>query len=179
MIVTEAPPVTRIADDAIRLERLLDAPPETVWRYLTEAALRRTWFMDGDDIPLAGTFELVIDHDNLSDAPVPYPDSYAAAKGKRMQETVLRFEPPHLLETSFGNGEQGRVSYQLERRGEQTILILTHSGITSPTGPQNFGSGWTSHLKMLDLRLAGRGITDFWAMHAQSQEAVRAALAAQ
>ena len=33
-------PIERIAPDAIRLERLLDASPETVWRYLTEAELR-------------------------------------------------------------------------------------------------------------------------------------------
>jgi hypothetical protein len=33
-------PIERTAPDAIRLERLLDAPVETVWRYLTEADLR-------------------------------------------------------------------------------------------------------------------------------------------
>jgi len=34
-------PIERIAPDAIRLERVLDAPVETVWRYLTEANLRQ------------------------------------------------------------------------------------------------------------------------------------------
>ena len=38
-------PIERSAPDAIRLERLLAAPPETVWRYLTEAHLRERWFM--------------------------------------------------------------------------------------------------------------------------------------
>ena len=38
-------PVEKLAPDTIRLERLLDAPVETVWRYLTEAELRSQWFM--------------------------------------------------------------------------------------------------------------------------------------
>ncbi|WP_114228215.1 MULTISPECIES: SRPBCC family protein [Sphingomonas] len=173
-----APGIARIAPDAIRLERLLDAPVDKVWAYLTKAELRRTWFMGGTDAPPSGEFELVIDHDNLSDGPAPYPDSYAASKGKTMRETVLRFEPPHLLETTFGGGEQGQVTYELEPRGQQTRLVLTHRGITSPTGPQNFGSGWTSHLAMLAKRLAGGGVANFWDLHARSQEAVRAALAA-
>ena len=42
-------PIQRIGPDAIRLERLLDAPPETVWRYLTEANLREQWFRGGAD----------------------------------------------------------------------------------------------------------------------------------
>jgi uncharacterized protein YndB with AHSA1/START domain len=42
-------PIERIAPDAIRLERMLDAPPQTVWRYLTEAELRGQWFMGGTD----------------------------------------------------------------------------------------------------------------------------------
>jgi uncharacterized protein YndB with AHSA1/START domain len=42
-------PIERTAPDTIRLERMLDAPVATVWRYLTEADLRRQWFMGGTD----------------------------------------------------------------------------------------------------------------------------------
>ncbi len=34
-------PIERLAPDTIRLERTLDAPVDKVWRYLTEAELRR------------------------------------------------------------------------------------------------------------------------------------------
>ena len=49
-------PVQKVAHDAIRLERLLDAPVETVWRYLTEAELRRQWFMGGTDARAGSEF---------------------------------------------------------------------------------------------------------------------------
>ena len=82
-------PVARVAPDAIRLERVLDAPMETVWRYLTEAELRSQWFMGGTDAGPGGEFELVVDHDNLSEDDVPYPEDYAGAKGKRFTEKVV------------------------------------------------------------------------------------------
>jgi uncharacterized protein YndB with AHSA1/START domain len=169
-------PVEKIAPDTIRLERLLDAPPETVWRYLTEAELRQQWFMGGTDATSGGEFELLNDHDNLSDDDVPYPESYAPYKGKTWNEKVLRFEPPRLLETTFQGGKNGTVTYELSPDGEKTRLVLTHSGIVSGTGAQDFGSGWNSHLTVLEERLAGRGVPNFWALHARSREAVKAAL---
>lgn len=174
-IRTQAP-IQRLAPDTIRLERVLDAPPETVWRYLTEAGLRRQWFMGGTDAPSAGEFQLVVDHDNLSEDAVPYPDDYAASKGLTITEQVLRSDPPRRLETTFQGGKGGTVTYELSPEGARTRLVLTHSGITSPVGAQDFGSGWTSHLAVLGERLAGRGVKDFWALHKQSREAVKQAL---
>ena len=168
-------PIERVGSDGIRLERVLDAPPETVWRYLTEAELRRQWFMGGTDASAGGEFEMIVDHDNLSDEDVPYPESYAASKGARFTDKVLRFDPPRLLETTFG-GSKGVVTYELFPEDGRTRLVLTHSGVASPTGFQDFGSGWTSHLAVLEAKLAGRGVPDFWALHARSRETVKAAL---
>ncbi|HEX8938320.1 MAG TPA: SRPBCC family protein [Sphingomicrobium sp.] len=172
-------PVERVAPDAIRLERLLDAPVEKVWRYLTEAELRSLWFMGGTDATSHGEFELIVDHDKLSDEVIPYPESYASFKGSVWAEKVVRFEPPHLLETSFQSGKNGTVTYELFRKGDRTRLVLTHKGITSGTGAQDFGSGWNSHLTVLEERLAGRSVKDFWALHARSKEAVAKALQVQ
>jgi uncharacterized protein YndB with AHSA1/START domain len=171
-------PIQRLSPDTIRLERVLDAPVETVWRYLTEAELRRQWFMGGTDATSAGTeFELLNDHDNLSDQDVPYPESYASYKGRTWNEKVIRFEPPRLLETTFQGGQNGQVTFELFPEGNGSRLVVTHSGITSPTGFQDFGSGWNSHMTVLQERLAGRGVRDFWALHARSREAVAKALA--
>jgi uncharacterized protein YndB with AHSA1/START domain len=169
-------PIEKVAPDTIRLERLLDAPAEEVWRYLTEAELRSIWFMGGTDARAGGEFELLNDHDNLSDDDVPYPESHAAYKGRTWDEKVLRFEPPRLLETTFQGGKNGNVRYELFAEGERTRLVLTHSGIESGTGAQDFGSGWNSHLTVLEERLAGRSVRNFWELHARSKEAVAKAL---
>lgn len=169
-------PVERVAPDTIRLERLLDAPPETVWRYLTEAELRQQWFMGGSDARAESEFELLNDHDNLSDDDVPYPADYAEFKGRLWSERVLRFEPPRLLQTTFMGGKNGQVRYELSEELGKTRLVLTHSGIVSGTSAQDFGSGWNSHLTVLQERLAGRSVKNFWALHMQSREDVRDAL---
>jgi uncharacterized protein YndB with AHSA1/START domain len=169
-------PIQRIGTDAIRLERLLEAPPETVWRYLTEAELREQWFMGGTDARPNGEFELLVDHDKLSEDEVPYPESYECFKGRVFNERVLRFDPPRLLETTFQGGKGGKVTYELFPEGGRTRLVLTHSEITSPTGFQDFGGGWTSHLAVLQEKLAGRSVANFWALHAKSREAVAKAL---
>ena len=169
-------PVEKTAPDTIRLERLLDAPAETVWRYLTQAELRSQWFMGGTDATPGGEFDLLVDHDNLSDDEVPYPEGYAASKGMTWTEKVIRFDPPRLLETTFQGGKNGRVTFELFPENGKTRLVLTHSGIVSPVGAQDFGSGWNSHLTVLEERLAGRRVRNFWELHMRSRDAVRKAL---
>ena len=169
-------PVEKTAPDAIRLERLLDAPVDTVWRYLTEAELREQWFMGGTDAKGEGEFELLVDHDKLSTDDVPYPESHECFKGAVWTEKVIRFEPPRLLATTFQGGKNGVVTYELFSEGAKTRLVLTHSGITSPSGFQGFGGGWNSHLTVLEEKLAGRSVRNFWDLHAKSREDVRRAL---
>lgn len=169
-------PIERVAPDTIRLERMLDAPPATVWRYLTEAQLREQWFMGGTDAAGVGEFDLLVDHDKLSTDVVPYPESHECFKGAVWTEKVIRFDPPRLLETTFQSGKNGVVTYELVPEGERTRLVLTHSGITSDTDFQSFGGGWNSHMTMLQERLAGRSVKNFWELHARSREAVAKAL---
>lgn len=173
---TMATPIERVGDDSIRLERLLDAPVETVWRYLTEAKLREQWFMGGTDATGVGDFELLVDHDKLSTDTVPYPESYECFKGAVWSEKVLRFEPQRLLETTFQGGKNGVVTYELRPEGDRTRLVLTHSKIESPSGFQDFGGGWNSHLAVLEQKLAGRSVRNFWELHARSREEVAKAL---
>lgn len=169
-------PIERVGPDSIRLERRLDAPPELVWRYLTEANLREKWFMGGTDAHAGGEFELIVDHDKLSSDDVPYPEGYECHKGRSFQEKVLRFDPPRLLQTTFQGGDNGIVTYELFGEGGKTLLVLTHSEIKSPSGFQDFGGGWNSHMTVLQERLAGRSVRDFWALHKESRDAVAKAL---
>ncbi|HEV8408848.1 MAG TPA: SRPBCC domain-containing protein [Sphingomicrobium sp.] len=176
MAETALAPIERVSSDSIRLERLLEALPEKVWDYLTRAELREQWFMGGTDAPPKGEFELLVDHDKLSEEEVPYPDGFECMKGRVFHEKVLKFDPPRLLETTFQGGKGGIVTYELFPEGEKTRLVLTHSGIADPSGFRDFGGGWTSHLAVLQEKLAGGSVKNFWALHAKCRDAVAKAL---
>jgi uncharacterized protein YndB with AHSA1/START domain len=169
--------IQRTAPDTIRLERTFEASPETVWRYLTEADLRSQWFAGGTDVTAEGPLDLAFDHDKLSSEDVPCPAEYVGHKNAVNKEQVVRFEPHRVLAFTFGEGRNGVATFELFPEGGRTRLVLTHSGIQSATGAQGFGSGWNSHLFVLQEKLAGRSVHDFWALHARSREMVTQALA--
>jgi len=146
-------PIEKTAPDTIRLERLLEAPVDTVWRYLVEGELRGQWFAGGNDAAPDGELDLVFDHDNLSADDVPYPADYAKYKGAVSREKVVRFEPKRVFAFTFGEGRNGVATFELFPEGDRTRLVLTHSGIQSPTGGVDFGSGWTSRSYSNDVAL--------------------------
>jgi uncharacterized protein YndB with AHSA1/START domain len=166
----------RIAPDTLRMERLLEAPVATVWQWLVDPDLRRLWFAGGTAPEPEGEIELLFDHDDLSDGDVPYPDEYAQYKCARSNERVLRYEPPRLLAFTFDEGKEGVATFELFEEGERTRLVLVHSGITGPAQCADFGGGWTAHLNVLQERLAGRSVPDFWALHREAERMVAASL---
>lgn len=169
--------VKKLAADTICMERTLNAPVETVWRWLVEPELRKQWFAGGAiEERVGGEIELIFDHDNLSADDVPYPEKYADYKGARGVERITRFEPPHALAFTWDGGKEGVATFELFAEGERTRLVLTHSGISGPAPMANFGGGWHSHLSVLQARLSGETVRDFWALHAQSEAAVAQAL---
>ena len=114
-------------------------------------------------------FELLNDHDNLSDDDVPYPEDYATSKGRAgTRKSSGSSRPGCSKRPSRAARTAGH--FELFPEGDRSRLVITHSGISSPTGFQDFGGGWNSHMIVLQERLAGRGVKDFWALHAQSRE---------
>lgn len=168
-----------LAPDTFRMVRVLDADLATVWRYLTEADLRRQWFSGGSDATGVGqTVELVFDHDNLSADEIPYPAEYAKWKGAVGREKVVDYDPPRVFAISWDEGKEGVARFELADAGSgRTRLTLTHSGITGPAPMANFGGGWHSHLAVLEGLLKGDPVRNFWALHAESEAKVAASLA--
>jgi len=163
----------KTAPDTIRLERVLDAPIDTVWRYLVEADLRARWFAGGALEPqVGGSLDLVFNHDNLSTDDVPYPEKYREHRCAAAHEQVTAFEAPHLVAWSWDGGKEGEARFELTALGDKTRLVLTHSGISGPAGMASFGGGWHSHLAVLQAIFAGEPVRDFWALHARSEIAV-------
>jgi uncharacterized protein YndB with AHSA1/START domain len=160
-----------ITPQTLRFERRLAAPIDTVWRYLIDPELRARWFMGGPtDAREGGSLGLTMRHDNLSDAPAPMPERYAPYDGKAWAETITRIDPPRLLAFTWSNGEAGEVTIELEEAGAgHTRLTLVHSGLRGPDDARNFGGGWGAHLAVLEKRLAGEPVADFWALHAEAE----------
>ena len=165
--------IERIAPNTLRFERVLDAPVETVWRYLVESELRKQWFAAGELEPReGGSVELIFDHDNLSADDVPYPEDHAQWKCAVGHERVVKIDPPRLLAFTWDGGKEGVATFELFEDGARTRLVLTHSGITGAGPMANFGGGWYSHLGVLVGRINGDPVRNFWATHAESKAAV-------
>jgi len=162
----------RIAPDTLRIERLLEAPVETVWRWLAEPSLRRQWFAGGGAIVAAGPLDLVFDHDALSTDPSPYPARFAEFKGAVSHERVLAIDAPRLLAFTWGEGKEGSVTFELIPDGARTRLVLTHTGITGRESLVSFAGGWESHLSVLQGRLSGAPVRNFWTLHRRVEAAV-------
>ncbi|MEP7311829.1 MAG: SRPBCC domain-containing protein [Pseudomonadota bacterium] len=137
---------------------------------------RALWFAGGTGAEKEGKLDLVFDHDKLSADPVPYPPEYAKHKGAVSHECVVRVEAPRLLSYTWNEGKEGLVTFEIFPEGSKTRLVLTHTGISGPGALAGFGSGWLSHLTVLERRLAGGVVRDFWALHAGSRAAVQAQL---
>ena len=164
--------------DELRFDRLLDAPIDTVWRYIADPELRALWFMAGpSDLRPGGTLGLSMRHDNLSDQDVPTPEKYAGYIGRSWTEEVLRIEPPHLLAFTWDGGRSGEVTITLEAEGDQTRLQLVHTGIPAREDAINFAGGWGAHLAVLQRRLRGDAVPSFWAIHAEAEASARSVLA--
>ena len=160
---------------AVRLERLLPGPIERVWAYLTESDKRATWFASGVfDLRVGGKADLHFDHSNISSEKTP--DEYKSKKSD-WSETITRLEPPRLLSYTFGPaGPESEVTFELESRGKNVMLVVTHRRIVDRKTMVGVGGGWDAHVGILADRLNGVEPRPFWSTHAKLKSEYEAAL---
>ncbi|HEX2138307.1 MAG TPA: SRPBCC family protein [Woeseiaceae bacterium] len=161
--------LTRPAPDTLRLERLLPGPIERVWSYLTDSEKRGQWLASGEmDLRVGGPVEHVFDNSNLAGQEDPPPAKYARhASPSTLRGRVTACEPPHLLAYTWGesSGTDSLVTFELQRQGEQVLLVLTHSRIVAHDDLIGAAAGWHTHIGILADRLAGRQPPRFWPTH--------------
>jgi uncharacterized protein YndB with AHSA1/START domain len=167
----------RLSATELRFERLLDAPVSTVWRWIVDPELRARWFMGGPtDLRPQGTLGLTMDHDRLSDGPVPMPERYREYAGQSWSERIVHVDAERLLAFEWDGGAEGLVTITLAAEGDQTRLVLVHTGISGRDGAINFAGGWGSHLMVLERRLRGEAVPNFWELHAVAESEAEAKL---
>jgi uncharacterized protein YndB with AHSA1/START domain len=143
----------------LRIERLLPGPIERVWDYLTKSELRRQWLAAGEMAPQVGsTFELVWRNDELTDPPGAKPDDMGPEH--RRESRITEYDPPRRL--GFTWGTTGGVTFELEPRGSEVLLVLIHHRIPDREIMLNVGAGWHAHVDVLIARIEGRRPEPFW-----------------
>jgi uncharacterized protein YndB with AHSA1/START domain len=110
-----------------------------------------------------------MDHDRLSDGPVPTPARYSAFSGRSWSERIVQVVPEQLLAFEWDGGAEGLVTITLAAEGDRTRLVLIHAGITGRDSAVNFAGGWGAHLAVLERRLTGKAVANFWELHALAE----------
>lgn len=161
---------TRIAPDAVRLERLLPGPIERVWAFLTESGQRARWLAAGDmDLRPGGRIELHFNHDNISAEPTPakYRDMPMSFTGQ-----VLRCDPPKLLEFTWmeSHGGHSVVLWELAPRDDKVLFTITHRKLDDRDTLLSVSGGWDVHVGILEDVLTDHVPRPFWSTHAKLEK---------
>lgn len=156
----------------VRIKRVLSAPPETVWEYLTESDKCAQWLAAlGEDLKEGGEVTLSFDHSNLTPHDEETPDEFKDKACGTQNGTVLIYDPPHKLSYTWGNPESpSEVTFVLEPQGDKTLLTLTHSMLPDQGNMRGVSSGWHIHLNILRDKLAGKTPPPFWATFLKIRE---------
>lgn len=150
---------TLVEPTTLKIQRVLPGPIERVWAYLTESDLRRQWLASGEMEMKAGApFEFCWRNDELTNPPGNKPEGFG--EEHRMQSRITECDPPRKL--AFEWGGTGGVTFELETRGKDVILTLTHSRILDPSTRLNVSAGWHAHLDVLSARMQGTEPAPFW-----------------
>jgi len=151
---------TLIEPDTLRIQRLLPGPIDRVFAFLADGELRRLWLASGEmERRVGAPFTLTWRNDELSDVPSKRPDGFGEEHS--MESRVLELDEPHKL--AFSWGEQGKVTFELEPKGNEVLLTLVHERLPAERSTRlNICAGWHSHLDVLAARVAGQKSGSFW-----------------
>jgi uncharacterized protein YndB with AHSA1/START domain len=143
----------------LKIQRLLPAPIERVWAYLTEPELRRQWFAAGEmELKVGAPVELVWRNDELTNPPGKRPVGFSSEH--RMQSHITELDPPRRLAIAWG--DTGGVTFELEAAGDAVLLTVIHRRLPERATMLMVGPGWHIHLDVLVARMTGKEPEPYW-----------------
>jgi len=136
-----------MATHGLREVRRLAAPPQRVWRALTDTSELAAWFWPAAfatsteaDVRPGGRYHLV-----------------SAVAGIGVGGEYQRVEPPELLQFSWqwdGEPAGTTVTFRLRPTGEGTELVVDHEGFATDADRESHVTGWRDCLDRLPGHLA-------------------------
>ena len=144
-------------DTTLRLERVIDAPPEVVFRAWTTREAMEQWYRDGDDFSV-----------NVVELDVRVGGRYRIEFGPQGEppyvETgeYLTVDPPHRLvmtETLTGVAQpwaNTTVTVVFEEEDGKTRLVLVHENFPSSAERDEARGGWPGFLDRIEALVAAR-----------------------
>lgn len=148
-----------IEPNTLRIRRLLPGPVERVWAYLTDSELRRQWLAAGEMRQEAGApFELTWRNDELASPAGERPEGMPEEHS--MPSRVVEIDPPRRLTIAWRNS--GDVTFELEPKGEEVLLTLTHRRLPNRDTLLNVAAGWHAHLDVMAAQATDQAPPPFW-----------------
>ena len=144
-------------ETTLRIERLIDAPADALFRAWTTRAAMETWYRDRPDDVVR-----VVDLDVRVGG--RYRVEFGPAGEKPYVESgeYLEIAPPHrlvmseTLDAPDGTPWSGTtVTVTFEPRGDKTLLVLVHENFPSTEQRDNAASGWPGFLDRIERLVAG------------------------
>jgi Uncharacterized conserved protein len=141
----------------LRLERLIDAPPEVVFRLWSTREAMEVWYRDGDDF-IARVTELDLRVGGS------YRVEFGPAGQAPFVETgvYIEIDPPRrLVMTESLEGVDSpwantKVTVEFEEHDGKTHLVLVHEGFPSESVRDLAGGGWPGFLDRIERLVAAR-----------------------
>ncbi|NVJ99483.1 MAG: SRPBCC family protein [Alphaproteobacteria bacterium] len=157
---------TLLEPGTVRLERMLPASIDTVWLYLTDSEKRGTWLGRGEmELHLGGKVEHLFDHATLSATPEDVPEKYKKYDcTTELLGTITAIDPPRLLAYTWNEGEapDSEVMFELEPKGDMTLLTITHRKLPNRETIIGVSAGWHVHVGIMIQVLEGKNPPPFW-----------------
>ncbi len=139
----------------VEIDRVLPAPPATVYRALTDPELYQRWMGPDGSVTTIEEMDLRIGGRLAFRVRLPEHDMEFGIHG--FYEEI---EPERRLVHSWlveGDDDVSTVVMTLESVGDGTRLSITHHGLTSPEDVSQNQGGWTHQLDRLETVLATAG----------------------
>ncbi len=107
---------------------------------------------------IGSSFEFVWRNSELTNPPGQAPEGSSAEN--RMTCEITELDPPRKI--AFTWGSTGGVTFELESKGADVLLTVTHLRLPNRDLMLNVSAGWHAHLDVLVSRLAGKVTRPFW-----------------